>query len=301
MELPLPSPEGDGPSGGLTVSQALRAATAQLCATSDTARLDAEVLMAHALGVSRSDLLLRHMAEPVPAAFAGLIERRVEHEPVAYIVGTQEFFGLSFQVSPAVLIPRADSEVLVEAALAAAPARRQVLGQVPGRVLDCGTGSGALLLAVLAHRPEAWGLGIDRSEEALAIARANAQSLGLSDRAAFLRADWTQPGWAEPLGAPFDLILANPPYVESEAELAPSVRDHEPAGALFSGPEGLDDYRVLVPQLPGLLAPGGAALVEIGATQAADVLAIGAAAGLAGRVHRDLAGRERTVEFATGG
>ena len=297
MELPLPSPEGSGPSGGLTVSQALRAATAQLCATSDTARLDAEVLMAHALGVSRSDLLLRHMAEPVPAAFAGLIERRVEHEPVAYIVGTQEFFGLSFQVSPAVLIPRADSEVLVEAALAAAPARRQVLG----RVLDCGTGSGALLLAVLAHRPEAWGLGIDRSEEALAIARANAQSLGLSDRAAFLRADWTQPGWAEPLGAPFDLILANPPYVESEAELAPSVRDHEPAGALFSGPEGLDDYRVLVPQLPGLLAPGGAALVEIGATQAADVLAIGAAAGLAGRVHRDLAGRERTVEFATGG
>jgi len=187
--------------------------------------------------------------------------------------------------------------VLVEAALAAAPAPHRVLG----RVLDCGTGSGALLLAVLAHRPEARGLGIDRSEEALAIARANAQRLGLSDRAAFLRADWTQPGWAEPLGAPFDLILANPPYVESEAELAPSVRDHEPAGALFSGPEGLDDYRVLVPQLAGLLAPGGAALVEIGATQAADVLAIGAAAGLAGRVHRDLAGRERTVEFATGG
>jgi len=297
MELPLPSPEGSGPSGGLTVSQALRAATAQLCATSDTARLDAEVLMAHALGVSRSDLLLRHMADPAPAAFAGLIERRAAHEPVAYIVGTQEFFGLSFQVSPAVLIPRADSEVLVEAALAAAPAPHRVLG----RVLDCGTGSGALLLAVLAHRPEAWGLGIDRSEEALVIARANAQSLGLSDRAAFLRADWTQPGWAEPLGAPFDLILANPPYVESEAELATSVRDHEPAGALFSGPEGLDDYRVLVPQLPGLLAPGGAALVEIGATQAADVLAIGAAAGLAGRVHRDLAGRERTVEFATGG
>jgi len=297
MELPLPSPEGSGPSGGLTVSQALRAATAQLCATSDTARLDAEVLMAHALGVSRSDLLLRHMADPAPAAFVGLIERRASHEPVAYIVGTQEFFGLSFQVSPAVLIPRADSEVLVEAALAAAPAPHRVLG----RVLDCGTGSGALLLAVLAHRPEARGLGIDRSEEALAIARANAQSLGLSDRAAFLRADWTQPGWAEPLGAPFDLILANPPYVESEAQLAPSVRDHEPAGALFSGPEGLDDYRVLVPQLPGLLAPGGAALVEIGATQAADVLAIGAAAGLAGRVHRDLAGRERTVEFATGG
>jgi release factor glutamine methyltransferase len=170
---------------------------------------------------------------------------------------------------------------------------------MPGRVLDCGTGSGALLLAVLAHRPEARGLGIDRSEEALVIARANAQRLGLGDRAAFLGADWTQPEWVEPLGGRFDLILANPPYVESEAQLAPSVRDHEPAGALFSGPEGLDDYRVLVPQLPGLLAPGGAALVEIGATQAADVLAIGAAAGLAGRVHRDLAGRERTVEFAT--
>lgn len=276
-------------TGGALVARALRDAAIHLAGSSDTPRLDAELLMAHALGVSRSDLLLRHCAGAVPDGFAALLARRLDHEPIAYILGEQEFRGLAFRVTPDVLIPRGDSEVLVEAALAARPEAR--------RVLDCGTGSGALLLAVLAELPKAAGVGIDRSPAALAIASGNAASLGLADRAAFAVADWTAPDWAVPLGGPFDLILANPPYVEDSAELMPSVQAHEPHGALFAGPEGLDDYRVLIPQLPGLLAPGGIAVVEIGHTQAAAVGAIAAAAGLAAVLHRDLGDRPRALEM----
>lgn len=272
----------------MTVGAALREAAALLGVTSDTARLDAELLMAHALDVSRSDVLLKHMGLPAPAGFSALIERRLGHEPVAYILGSQEFYGLNFRVTPDVLIPRGDSEALVEAALAARPEAQ--------RILDCGTGSGALLLAVLDGLPGARGVGIDRSGAALTVAADNAAALGLADRAAMLQLDWHVPGWAGGL-AQFDLILANPPYVEDEADLAPSVRAHEPAGALFAGADGLDDYRVLVPQLPGLLASDGVALVEIGATQADAVTAIGAAAGMAARLHRDLGGRPRVLEF----
>lgn len=278
-----------GDAGG-EVGAALREAAAALQASSDTPRLDAELLMAHALGVTRSELLLRHGRAGVPAGFAPLLARRLGHEPVAYILGEQEFFGLPFRVSPAVLIPRGDSEVLVETALAAKPDAR--------RVLDCGTGSGALLLAVLAQLPEAEGIGIDRSTEALAVARANAAALGLADRAAMLPGDWDRPGWTEPLGAPFDIILANPPYVEDDAALQPSVRAHEPAGALFAGTEGLDAYCVLLPQLPALLAPEGIALVEIGAAQADAVSAIASAAGLSSALHHDLAGRPRALGLA---
>ncbi len=273
----------------MTIAASIRAAAAQLATTSDTARLDAELLMAHALGVTRSDLLLRHMDQPAPAAFAALVARRADYEPVAYIVGEQEFRSLPFRVTPAVLIPRGDSEVLVEAALAA---RRDAR-----RLLDCGTGSGALLLAVLAELPGASGVGIDRSPAALAVATENAARLGLAERAAWQLADWHQPNWAADLGQ-FDLILANPPYVETGAELAPSVRAHEPAEALFAGAEGLDDYRVLLPQLPALLSPGGVALVEIGATQAEVVSAIAVTAGFRVILHRDLADRPRCLQLA---
>ena len=272
------------------MAAALREATAALAATTDTPRLDAELLMAHALGASRSDLLLRHMAGPVPEAFAVLLARRLAAEPVAYILGEQEFFGLTFRVTPDVLIPRGDSEVLVAAALADGPAATGL-----AKVLDCGTGSGCLLLAVLHGLPGAVGVGIDRSAVALAIAAENARSLGLAPRARMVLADWSQQGWHKALGGPFDLILANPPYVESDAALAPDVRDHEPAGALFAGPEGLDEYLCLIPQLPALLAAGGRALVEIGATQAEAVAAIAADAGLAGDLLRDLAGRPRAL------
>lgn len=271
-----------------TVAEALRAATEVLGAKTDSARFDAEVLMAHALGCSRSDLFLRRMTDPVPAAFAALVARRAAQEPVAYIVGCQGFYGLDLLVTPDVLIPRADSEVLVEAAIAACPGAH--------RVLDCGTGSGALLLAVLAEMKNTSGLGMDRSSAALEVARTNAERLGLGDRASFALADWHAPNWAEGIGQ-FDLILANPPYVEDAAEIEPTVRDHEPAEALFAGPEGLDDYRVLIPQLPALLAAGGAALVEIGYAQADAVSAIAVEAGFAASLHHDLGGRPRALEL----
>lgn len=273
----------------MTVAQAIRDAAATLAQTSDTARLDAEVLMAHALGCSRSDVLLRHMQAAVPEGFGALVERRLAHEPVAYIVGHQEFYGLDLAVSPAVLIPRGDSETLIDAAQASLASRP------PQRILDLGTGSGALLLAALSIWPEAGGIGIDRSPEALAIAAANGARH--APQAKFIQADWTQAGWSEGLGA-FDLVLANPPYVEDAADLAPSVRAHEPAGALFAGPDGLDDYRLLVPQLHRLLAENGIAMVEIGWTQAESVTALATASGSGAILHHDLAGRPRAIEMA---
>lgn len=270
----------------VTVGEALRAAATRLAATSDTARLDAELLMAHALGMSRSDMLLRAMQGPAPAGFAALVERRAGHEPVAYITGAAEFYGLTLRVTPATLIPRGDSETLVEAALERAGPT--------GRALDLGTGTGALLLAVLANR-EGWeGTGIDASPDALAVARGNADALGVAGRSAWHRRDWRAPGWADDLGT-FDLVLCNPPYVEEDAALDPQVRDFEPATALFAGPDGLDDYRVLVPRLRNLMNPGAAAILEIGANQADAVTALAEAAGFRAALRRDLAGRARAL------
>lgn len=277
--------------GAETVAAAIRAATLAIGETDPIARLDAELLMAGALGVSRSDLLLRHMRDAPPPNFADMLRRRLRHEPVAYIVGSAEFYGLTLAVTPDVLIPRGDSEVLIDRA------REAFAQEPPRRVLDCGTGSGALLLAALAQWPEARGTGIDRSEAALAIAADNAQALGLAGRSTLLAADWDAPGWSDRLEAPFDLILANPPYVEDDAPLDAVVRDHEPAGALFAGPEGLDAYRSLVPQLSRLIAENGRGLLEIGARQAKAVTAICHSAGFATQVHRDLGGRDRVVEI----
>lgn len=270
----------------MTIGEAIRAGAERLAATSDTARLDAEVLMAHLEGVSRSELLLHRMREPAPPGFAALIERRLAHEPVAYITGRQEFYGLPFIVTPATLIPRGDSETLVEAALALKPDAL--------RVLDLGTGSGALLLAVLAYLGKAQGVGLDRSEAALDVARANAETLGLRPQARFVAGDWHAGGWAGDLGT-FDLILCNPPYVEADAVLDRQVREFEPASALFAGAEGLDDYRILIPQLRALMNAGGIAILEIGANQADAVSAIAAAAGFAATLRRDLAGRPRAL------
>lgn len=268
------------------VGEAVRDGAERLARVSDTARLDAELLMACALGCTRAELLLRHLRAPAPAGFAGLVARRLAREPVAYIVGEQEFYGRVFRVSPAVLIPRADSETTLVAALEAQPGAR--------RVLDCGTGSGALLLTVLAERAGATGVGIDASTDVLEVARDNARRLGLADRAELRLADWTQPDWREGLGG-FDLVIANPPYVESNAELAPEVREHEPAAALFAGSDGLDAYRALVPQLPALLEPGGIAVLEMGHRQADAVSALAARGGMKTELRRDLAGRPRAL------
>ncbi|MBU7579622.1 MAG: peptide chain release factor N(5)-glutamine methyltransferase [Porphyrobacter sp.] len=270
----------------MTVGEAIRAAAEALAPISDTARLDAELLMAHLFGISRSELLLRRMRDPAPPDFASLVERRAGHEPVAYIIGRQEFFGLPLFVTPATLIPRADSETLVEAALALRPHAR--------RVLDLGTGSGALLLAVLANLREAHGVGLDRSAAALVAAQRNIEALGLRPQAAFREGDWHAAGWADDLGS-FDLILCNPPYVESDAVLDRQVAEFEPASALFAGPEGLDDYRILIPQLRGLMNTGALAVLEIGANQAASVSALAHAEGFATELRRDLAGRARAL------
>jgi len=276
-------------SNNTAIADALRDAARQLQPACDTARLDAELLLAHVLGRTRSAMLLASRECPgadVLERFDTLITRRMAQEPVAYIMGVQEFFGREFAVAPGVLIPRGDSECVVQAALDTARA--------DSRVLDCGTGSGALLLTFLAERPAASGIGIDASCAAAAIANANAQSLGLATRAQVLLADWNQPGWADALGL-FDLILANPPYVESDAALAPDVRDWEPGEALFAGPKGLDDYAVLVPHLPGLLNLDGVAVLEIGATQAAPVSELAHKAGFGVSLRHDLAGRPRAL------
>jgi release factor glutamine methyltransferase len=263
--------------------RALRDAASRLAAVSETPRLDAELLMAHALGVSREQLLL-HGAPDVPAAFATLVERRLAHEPLAYIVGHRAFWTIDLAVGPGVLVPRPDSETLIEAAV------DHFGAEGPARILDLGTGSGALMLAALDQWPAATGLGVDRSPVALAIAAVNAERLGVADRARFIVGDW-----GAGIDEPFDLVLCNPPYVEEEAPLAPEVRDHEPASALFAGADGLDDYRRLIPQLPGLITPSGIAAVEIGATQAATVTALARASRLQVAVRHDLAGRDRCL------
>lgn len=269
-----------------TVKSTLIQATKLLTGVSDTPRLDAELLMAHALGISRSDLLLRHQDGQVPGRFADFFKRRSAHEPVAHIIGHQEFYGCSFRVSKDVLIPRADSESVVEAALAAAPGAM--------RVLDLGTGSGALLLTLLAELPQAKGVGIERSDAARAMATSNAEALGLETRADIRSGDWTWANWAADLGT-FDLVIANPPYVEAGADLAPDVRDFEPAEALFAGADGLDDYRILVPQLPDLLTESGVAVLEIGYTQADAVSKIAEEQGFTTEVKQDLGGRDRAL------
>lgn len=263
--------------------QALRDAAARF-AFSDTARLDAELLLAHALGITRERLLLTLDDWTAPPEFGALVERRARHEPVAYIIGTRAFWTIELAVAPGALIPRPDSETLLEAALA------HFTDRAPARILDLGTGPGTLLLAALAEWPGATGLGIDRSDAALRQARANAAALGLGDRAAFRCGDW-----GAAVAERFDLVLANPPYVAVGANLPDEVRDYEPAGALFAGADGLDDYRAIAPQLPALLARGGLGCIEIGADQGGSAAALFRAAGLSVALRPDLAGRDRCL------
>jgi release factor glutamine methyltransferase len=234
----------------------------------ESPRSEARLLLAHAMGVAREDII-SGAAEPDAASrarFGAAVARRSSHEPFAYIVGHREFFSRDFAVGPGVLIPRPESEMLVEEALRRFPRREEKLS-----VLDLGTGTGCLLLAFLAERPEAEGLGIDMSEAALGFARRNAQHLGLAGRARFLRGDW-----GESLAARFDAIFVNPPYVKTGdiVTLAPEVAVHEPASALDGGPDGLKCYTRVAPTLAELLSAKGCAFVEIGEGQAASVSAI---------------------------
>lgn len=261
---------------------ALNAAAARLAGVSDTPRLDAEILLAHALGITRERLLFGDYE--TPPAFESLIARRLAHEPVAYIIGERDFWTITLKVAPGVLIPRPDSETLIDAAVAH-------FGKAgPRRVLDLGTGSGALLLAALDQWPQATGIGIDASDAALAIARRNAETIA-PGRAEILKGGWDGTGEA------FDLILCNPPYIADDETLPPDVIDWEPTSALFAGSDGLDDYRALATALPPQLATGGIACIEIGHTQRAAVTALFEKAGFIVTVRKDLAGRDRCLSL----
>lgn len=214
-----------------------------------------------------------------------LIARRLANEPPAYIIGMRDFWTLSLRVTPDVLIPRPDSETLIEAAIDAFGTARS-----PRRILDLGTGSGALLLAALDHWGAASGLGVDASPAALAVARENAQRCGLADRAQLQAGNW-----GADIGEQFDLILCNPPYIAQDAVLAPDVRDHEPAQALFAGADGLSDYNILARQLASLLAPGGVAVFEIGYDQAETAGALFREQGFEVVLKHDLAGHPRAL------
>lgn len=272
----------EAPTAVLTVAAALTEAAARLReAGCESPRLDAELLLAEVLGVGRERLVLDRAA-PLSAshalAFGTLIDRRAAREPVAYILGRREFRYLTLSVDPRVLVPRPETELLVEVGL----------GLPAGsRVADVGTGSGAVALALASERPDLSVTGTDISADALAVARGNAARLGLPAR--FLESDLLA------AGAPFDAVLANLPYVAEGASLGPEITRYEPAGALFAGPDGLSLVRRLVAQIAG--APEVMTLaLEIGAEQAAAVSELLRAAGFgAVEVRRDLAGLDRVV------
>lgn len=267
------------------IARALDDATRKLSETSDTARLDSELLMAEALHIDRDRLLLAPPDRAVPERFWEMVKRRFEGEPVAYITGRRAFWNIELHVGPGVLVPRPDSEVLIASSI------EHFEGSAgPRRVLDLGTGPGTLLLAALDIWPEATGLGVDLSRQALSYASANARRLGFEARVKLM-----QGNWAGGLLEKFDLILCNPPYIAEGAALGPGVREFEPDEALFAGREGLDSYRELAPQLPRLLNRGGLAAIEIGADQAEPVTQLLARDGLEAQVADDLAGRPRAV------
>lgn len=259
-----------------TVGALRRDAAARLAAAGiDSPDLDAGLLLAHALGLSSAALRVAG-ADPVSAAgatsFAQMLARRLAGVPVARILGEKEFWSLPFALSPETLVPRPDTETVVEAALDALNGR-----EGPLRVLDLGTGSGAILAAILVEWPAAWGLGIDRSPGAAVTARDNLARAGLSRRSAVLVGDW-----AAAVDAAFDLVVSNPPYIPSGdiAGLAIDVREHDPMAALDGGPDGLGAYRAIIQEAPRLLAPGGVLVLELGIGQEAAVTALLGQAGL---------------------
>jgi release factor glutamine methyltransferase len=281
---------------GQTIDTARRMLTARFRTNKiDSAELDARILVGAVLGLDLTGLIAsaNRLVTPAEAArLEDLARRRVAGEPVARLLGLKEFWGLPLQLSAATLVPRPDTETVVELAL-------EMVRAAPGpdrrlRIADIGTGSGAILLALLSELPEACGVGTDVSVAALRTASGNAADLGLADRAVFIACDY-----AAALSAPFDLIASNPPYIRS-AEiglLATEVRDHDPHRALDGGADGLDAYRALIPQAARLLASGGALVVEVGRGQGADVEGLMTAAGLICErpAKADLAGIGRAV------
>lgn len=257
----------------------------------DSPVIDARLLVEAACDATRLDIVTdphRAVSDEQLAKLDGLVGRREQREPVSHILGRKGFWKIMLQVNPHVLTPRPETEVVVDLALRAFDEGRVF------RILDLGVGSGAILLAILAERPGAKGLGVDISEDALAVARDNAASLGLAGRVALLRSDWTA-GLAE---EEFDLVVSNPPYIATEVieTLDPEVRVHEPRLALDGGPDGLDAYRLLAPEILRVLKPGGIFAVEIGYDQKDAVEALFRQAGALNVVTiKDLSDRDRVV------
>ncbi|HXG98891.1 MAG TPA: peptide chain release factor N(5)-glutamine methyltransferase [Sphingomicrobium sp.] len=267
------------------MARALARATEQLSYTSDTPRLDAELLMAESLGISRDRLILAPPDLVIAPTFFEMVDRRRRGEPIAYITGHRAFWTIDLEVGPGALIPRPDSETLIASAV-------EHFQDTPGpsRILDLGTGPGTLLLAALDEWPRATGVGIDSSPATLAYARRNADRLGLAARCDFRLGDW-----ATGVDERFDLILCNPPYVAIGADTGPGVAEFEPAEALFAGQDGFDEYRRLAPEIKRLLAPGGLAAIEIGHDQADTAPLQFAAQGNKVSLARDLANRPRAL------
>lgn len=264
-----------------TLKEALRDGAARLAgAGAGTPQLDARLLLQAAAGRSTEELLCNPDEELTmiqAAQFARLIARRVLREPVSRILGRREFWSLEFEISPETLDPRTDSETLIEAVLGLAADRRR-----PLRILDIGTGSGCLLLALLGEFPRARGLGIDISGKALEVARRNAAGLGLADRADFLHCDIRAADWALLAGGPYDVVISNPPYIpDRQIEgLAPEVANYDPRIALSGGEDGLDFYRIITGSVAKLLRNPGWMALEAGIGQAAAIQELVCAAGL---------------------
>jgi release factor glutamine methyltransferase len=278
-----------------TIDATRRALAARLqSAGIDSAELDARELIGHALGLDLTGMISaanRALTPDESDRLEVLLKRRLAGEPVARILGQKEFWGLRLSLSPATLVPRPDTETVVELAL---QMLRDSAASWAPRIADLGTGTGAILLALLSELPEATGVGTDISGEAVETATANALSLGLGARASFIQCDY-----ASALTGPFDLIVSNPPYICSGdiAGLATEVRDHDPRAALDGGPDGLAAYRALIPHTARILAPGAALVVEAGQGQAFQVEALMTAAGLVPQraPKADLAGIPRAV------
>ena len=282
-------------SGTLSIETARRDVARRLASAGvESAELDARLLAGCALGLDLTGMIAsasRALTADEAERLEALAIRRLAGEPVARILGHKEFWGLPLALSPETLVPRPDTETVVE--LAIEMIREKAAGR-PLSIADLGTGTGAILLALLSEFPDATGIGTDISTEALTTATANAIHLGLASRASFIRSDY-----AAALTGPFDLVVSNPPYICTRdiAGLAVEVRDHDPVQALDGGADGLDAYRILIPQAADILAPGGALVVEAGQGQTVQIEALMTAAGLTpeGRARRDLGGIPRAV------
>jgi release factor glutamine methyltransferase len=271
----------------LKTSDAVNQIATRLAAAGiEAARREARIILAAAAGVDAAGLLL--LSEVADDLAEPMVLRRVKREPLAYILGHKEFWGLEFAVSPATLIPRPDSETIIEAALNAFPQRDGVQ-----QILDLGTGTGCLLLAALSEFKNAFGVGLDVEPRAARLAADNARNLGLADRCAFAVSDWA----AALCEAKFNLVLSNPPYIAGPeiAGLMPEVGQFEPGLALYGGPDGLAAYRAILKALPGLLSPSGIALLEVGIGQAEQVADLAQISGFRTGLRQDIAKISRVV------